>query len=101
MMSNQLLLLKIISRNGSIISLCSRGLTPAQIALLIDEQIKCGNILVTEDSINITAEGKATLKAFERKMNLYGVDSWIQPQEQMYCEPIDSNTIVLPKRRKI
>lgn len=101
MMSNQLLLLKIVSRNGNVSSLRKRGLAPAQIALLIEDQINCGNLFVTEDSIILTAEGESALKAFERRMNLNGADSWIQPQEQMYCEPLDSNIIILPKRKKI
>ena len=62
MLSNEILLLKIIDSNGRISLLRDRGLSHSQVAMLIKRQEDEGNIVVTEEDIILTEQGAMILK---------------------------------------
>ena len=65
MLSNEILLLKIIKYGGKLSLLRSRGLTYSQIAMLIKKQEDERNVLITDDNITKTSHtlnGLRTLK---------------------------------------
>lgn len=101
MLSNEILLLKIIESNGRISLLRDRGLSNSQVAMLIKKQEDAGNIVVTEEDISLTDQGAVVLKENISKVAPRKKDQWILPQEHLYREPISSNRIVLPKNKKI
>lgn len=101
MLSNEILLLKIIDSNGRISLLRDRGLSYSQVAMLIKEQEDEGNILVTEEDISLTNQGSKILKENISKIALRKKDQWILPQEHLYKKPISLEQIVLPKNKKI
>lgn len=101
MISNEVLLLKIIKCNGSISLLKNRGLSNSQVALLIQDQQDKGNVAITESNIFLTEKGNEYLqkhisKAFPKKK-----DQWILPKDYLYHTPISTYEIVLPKGKKI
>ena len=101
MVSNEILLLKIIKNNGSISMLIDRGLSYSQVALLIQEQQVKGTVNVTETDIFLTEDGNKYLQDNLSKMYPKRKDQWILPRTNMYCEPISVNTIILPKGKTI
>lgn len=101
MLSNEILLLKIIDSNGRISLLRDRGLSHSQVAMLIKRQEDEGNIVVTEEDISLTNQGSNILKENISKIAPRKKDQWILPQEHLYKEPISFNQIVLPKNKKI
>lgn len=101
MLSNEVLLLKIIDSNGRISLLRDRGLSYSQIAMLIKKQENEGNIVVTEEDINLTNQGSKILKENISKIASREKDQWILPQEHIYKEPISLNQIVLPKNKNM
>lgn len=101
MLSNEILLLKIIDSNGRISLLRDRGLSYSQVAMLIKKQEDEGNIVVTEEDISLTNQGSKILKENISKIALRKKDQWILPQEHLYKKPISLDQIVLPKNKKI
>lgn len=101
MLSNEILLLKIIDSNGRISLLRDRGLSHSQVAMLIKKQEDEGNIVVTEEDISLTNQGSKILKENISKIALRKKDQWILPQEHLYKKPISLDQIVLPKNKKI
>lgn len=101
MLSNEVLLLKIIDSNGRISLLRDRGLSHSQIAMLIKRQEDDGNIVVTENNISLTNRGSKILKENISKMAYRKKDQWILPQEHLYKKPIPLEQIVLPQSKKI
>lgn len=101
MLSNEILLLKIIDSNGRISLLRDRGLSHSQVAMLIKRQEDEGNIVVTEEDISLTNQGSNILKENISKIAPRKKDQWILPQEHLYKEPLSFNQIVLPKNKKI
>lgn len=101
MLSNEILLLKIIDSNGRISLLRDRGLSYSQVAMLIKKQEDEGNIVVTEEDISLTNQGSKILKENISKIALRKKDQWILPQEHLYKKPISLEQIVLPKNKKI
>ena len=101
MLSNEILLLKIIDSNGRISLLRDRGLSHSQVAILIKRQEDEVNIVVTEDDINLTNQGSKILKENISKIASREKDQWVLPQEHLYKEPISLDQIVLPKNKKI
>ena len=101
MLSNEILLLKIIDSNGRISLLRDRGLSHSQVAMLIKKQEDEGNIVVTEEDISLTNQGSKILKENISKKAPRKKDQWILPQEHLYKEPISLDQIVLPKNKKI
>ncbi len=101
MLSNEILLLKIIDSNGRISLLRDRGLSHSQVAMLIKEQEDEGNIVVTEEDISLTNQGSKILKENISKIAPRKKDQWILPQEHLYKKPISLDQIVLPKNKKI
>lgn len=101
MLSNEILLLKIIDSNGRISLLRDRGLSYSQVAMLIKKQEDEGNIVVTEEDISLTNQGSKVLKENISKIALRKKDQWILPQEHLYKKPISLDQIVLPKNKKI
>jgi hypothetical protein len=96
MLINNLLLLKVVSDRGSLLSLHKRGLTSSQIALLLEEQIKCGNIQSLPEGLSLTDVGENLLREGLKKLKLSGPNAWILPQEHLYIEPIDPETVIIP-----
>lgn len=101
MLSNEILLLKIIDSNSRISLLRDRGLSYSQVAMLIKKQEDEGNIVVTEEDISLTNQGSKILKENISKIALRKKDQWILPQEHLYKKPISLDQIVLPKNKKI
>ena len=101
MLSNEILLLKIIDSNGRISLLRDRGLSHSQVAMLIKKQEEDGNIVVTEEDISLTNQGSKILKENISKIAPRKNDQWILPQEHLYKKPISLDQIVLPKNKKI
>lgn len=96
MLTNVLLLLKIVGAKGSLLALRQRGLTHAQIATLLEEQINCGNIYATTDGIFLTDSGNLMLSQFYKEAKMSGPKAWVLPQYCFYTEPIEPAKIVLP-----
>ena len=84
MLSNEILLLKIIDSNGRISLLRDRGLSHSQVAMLIKKQEDEGNIVVTEEDISLTNQGSKILKENISKIAPRKKDQWILPQEHLY-----------------
>lgn len=101
MLSNEILLLKIISVNGRITLLRDKGLSHSQIAMLIKEQEDKENIIVTEDDIFLTSRGEAFLNDNISKTVSKEKDQWILPQEHLYKTPIPFDKIILPKNKNL
>lgn len=101
MLSNEILLLKIIDSNGRISLLRDRGLSHSQVAMLIKRQEDEGNIVVTEEDIILTEQGAMILKDNISKVAPKKKDQWILPQEHLYRKPISLEQIILPKNKKI
>lgn len=101
MLSNEILLLKIIDSNGRISLLRDRGLSHSQVAMLIKKQEDEGNIVVTEEDISLTNQGSKILEENISKIAPRKKDQWILPQEHLYKKPISLDQIVLPKNKKI
>ncbi len=99
MTDNDYILLKTVKSNGSLLLLRSRGLTPAQIATLIQNQIQLGNLNAESDKLELSSQGESELKGYLLSRNLSEKDSWIFPQKQFYTHPIKEDTIVLPKKK--
>lgn len=93
MLTNNLLLLKAVSDRGSLLTLHKRGLTSSQIALLLEEQIEIGNIQSSPEGLFLTEAGENLLREGLKKLKLSGPI----PQEHLYLEPIDPETIIIPK----
>ena len=62
MVSNEIVLLKIIEKNGKISLLRERGLSHSQIAMLINEQQLEGNIVISDTAITLTPKGTGVLQ---------------------------------------
>ena len=100
-MTNSALLLKIIEAQGSLALLRDRGLSHSQIAMLIKEHQKNGDLILTDTGISLTEQGKLFLKNALSETVTKPKDAWIVKQEHYYNEPLSSKTIVLPKKKKI
>ena len=101
MLTNEVLLLKIIDANGRISLLRDRGLSHSQIAMLIMDQEKEGNIDASTEGIKLTNKGKELLANNMNKVSARKKDQWILPQEHLYREPISFEEIILPKKKRI
>lgn len=101
MLSNEILLLKIVESNGRISLLRDRGLSHSQVAMMIKKQQEEGNIVITDDNIGLTAQGAQLLKENISKVVPKEKDQWILPQEHLYNEPVSFDKIILPKNNKI
>lgn len=99
MLTNSLILLKVVSSQGSLLPLRQRGLTPSQIALLVQEQISAGNLESSIEGLAITAAGIKVLEQYNKEHNSAGSTQWILPQNCFYREPLDQSTVVLPKKK--
>lgn len=101
MLSNEILLLKIIGVNGRISLLRDKGLSHSQIAMLIKKQEDEGNIVVTEDDVFLTSKGEEFLKDNISKTVPKEKDQWILSQEHLYKTPISFDKIILPKNKNM
>lgn len=101
MISNDILLLKIIQSKGSIYLLRDRGLSHSQIAMLIHSHQSNGNIEITNNDIQLTQKGKDILQSNLDKIYPRVKEQWIVPQEHHYKKPISFDTIILPKKKEL
>lgn len=101
MVSNEIILLKIIEKNGKISMLRDRGLSHSQIAMLISEQQAEGNIVISDTAITLTSKGLDYLQNNISKTSNKRKDCWILPQDHLYTEPVPYNKIFLPKNKNI
>ena len=101
MLSNEILLLKIIESSGRISLLHDRGLSHSQIAMMIKKQQEKGNIVITYDDIVLTPQGAQLLKENISKALPKKKDQWILPREHLYNEAISFNKVILPKNKNI
>ncbi len=98
MISDELLLLKIIESNSSVSMLLDRGYSNSQVAAMLQKQDKHGNITIDENGVHLTEAGKKLLEEGFKAAKYKTKDTWILPQECMYREPISKEEIVLPDR---
>lgn len=101
MLSNEILLLKIVETNGKISLLRNRGLSHSQIAMMLKKQQDEENIVISDEDICLTRQGKKILEENITKVFPKEKDQWILPKEHLYCEPISFDKIILPKNKKI
>lgn len=101
MISNKVLLLKIIESGARITLLHDRGLSFSQIALLMDELTRDGCVEMKDCRPVLTEKGKNELQSNMNSLYPRKKDQWILPNENMYDIPISSDTIVLPRRSKM
>ncbi len=101
MLSNEILLLKIIDSKGRLSLLRERGLSHSQIAMLIRDQQEKGYIVISESEIKLSTQGSKYLCENLSKHIAKRKDQWILPKDHLYNKPINSDKIVLPKKRKI
>lgn len=101
MISQELLLLKLIDVNGSLSPLRDRGLSNSQIALLLKKQVELGNLVVNRSGVKLTNTGREVLTSGFNELKYKPKDSWILPQEKYYNKPISEKKIVLPKKYSI
>lgn len=101
MISNEILLLKIVEVNGSLSLLRERGLSHSQIAMMIKSQQEYGNIIISENSICLSSQGVEVLNENISKVAPKSKDQWIVPQEHRYTKPIPFERIILPKSKNI
>lgn len=99
MLTNALILLRIVSSKGSLLPLRQQGLTPSQIAFLVQEQVEAGNLETSIDGLTITSAGKEILELHSKESKTIGSAQWILPQSCYYREPLDQTKIVLPKKK--
>lgn len=95
---NSMILLRIVSTNGSLLPLRQRGLTPSQIAVLVNQQVEAGNLITSLEGIHLTQKGRLTLEQHYREQNVSGPNQWILPQKCYYHEPLKETTIILPRK---
>lgn len=100
MSTNTIILLKIVSDNGSLLPLRQRGLTPSQIAILVDQEVNAGNLVTSLKGIELTSKGKQILEQHYKEQNISGSTQWILPQNCYYHEPLSQSIIVLPRKLK-
>lgn len=101
MISNEILLLKIVEVNGKISLLRNRGLSHSQVAMMIKRQQDEGNIIISDENISLTPQGAKLLQENISKVMPKEKDRWILPQEHLYSQPIPFDKIMLPKNKKI
>lgn len=101
MLSNDVLLLKIVESQWRFSLLYDRGLSYSQIAELIKRQNDLGNLVVGEDYIKLTPCGRKVLEDNLGKIFTREKDQWVLPQEHRYRKPLSINEIVLPKGKKL
>ena len=94
--SNDVLILKLVSSDGSTYSLTKRNLTYAQIAILIQELIDKNFLIVENDKLQVTDIGYKYLNDNLKRLNIK--ETWILPQENYYTTPISSTDVILPKK---
>ena len=100
MSTNSIILLKIVSDNGSLLPLRQRGLAPSQIAMLVDQEVNAGNLVASIKGIKLTQRGEQILTQHYKDQRVSGPDQWILPQKCYYHEPLKEKTIVLPRKIK-
>lgn len=98
MLSNEIVLLKLIKVNGSLTPLRKRGLTHAQIATLLQNQIDNGRAAVTESGVALTKLGEEVLAQHLATLERRPQYPWILPQEVYYRKPLSRWEIVLPPK---
>lgn len=101
MISNEILLLKIVEINGKISLLLDRGLSHSQVAMMIKKQQEKGNIVITDENIILTSQGAKVLKDNISKVAPKEKERWVLPQEHLYREPIKFDKIILPRNKNI
>lgn len=99
MMNNKLILLKVVSTNGSLLPLRQRGLTPSQIATLVKEQVDAGTLETSIEGIKLTETGKQILAQYYRENKVSGSSQWILPQKYYHRESFPKTGVVLPKKK--
>ena len=98
MISNEVLLLKLIDSNLNLTPLRNRGLSHAQVALLLQDQITKGLVEITNESVCLTESGKEALNENLKKINVSPKRSWILPREEYYYKPLSQKDVYLPKK---
>lgn len=98
MISDDLLLLKIIDSNGSVSLLLDRGLSYSQVANIIQLQIELNNVVVDGYELKLTQQGRELLEKYYKVTNANIEDRWIVPQDYHYHKPINKYTVILPKK---
>lgn len=91
---NELILLELIEKGKDIDYLYRDGLRPSQIACLTEDLLNNNYIGLKEDyTLFLTEEGARFIKE-----NRKHVKKIMEPQKQLYREPIGVSVIYLPRR---
>ncbi len=99
MLSKELTLLKLIEAGGSISILRELGLTYGQIAIMLQQQEKNGNVTIEDGFVHLTQKGQEHLESEFKQLGYRKKETWILPQLQYYNEQISLDEIVLPPNR--
>lgn len=98
MLTNEIILLKLIEVNGSLLLLRKQGLTHSQIAELIERERSVGNLIITENGIELTEKGRSLLSENMSRLQIKEKKGWIIRQAHHYREPLSQKAIILPKK---
>ena len=89
-----ILLLQVIRSEGSIDPLLSAGLEYVQIAQLLAQAKQDGYVLLSEDKLILSEEGKQVLSISAKQKIIGG--GWIRSLEEYRLSPMDKDEIYLP-----
>lgn len=98
MVSNEILILKLIDGKASLNPLRKRGFSHSQIALLLQKVIDLGYVEYQKDDILLTSAGKKVLVESLAALEYSGKNAWILPQKEYYKTPVSSKNVFLPKK---
>lgn len=98
MVSNEVVLLKLIKDNHSITDLLKRGLTYSQIAMLVEKLDEEKKIEILEEGLKLTSKGLESLNNNLKMLYPSKKDRWILPNDNLYNEIINKDVIILPSK---
>ena len=101
MLSNELLLLKIIDSNARLTMLREKGLSHSQVAMMISSQESEGNIVITDNEILLTEKGKELLANNLGEKANTNKNQWIVSRDYKFKDPLGFDKVILPKKKKI
>lgn len=98
MVSNQIVLLRIIKYNDSFSTLEKRQLSPSQIVLMIEDAKQNGLVVENNFKLSITPKGENVLEEYYKKHELRKSDSWILRNEDRFMQPKEKDDIFIPRK---
>ena len=96
----KVLLLKIIKFNGDLTPMNKLGFEYSQIADLIDEEVRLGNIQFQNDVIFVTEQGNGIIEQLTGNRK-GGSEKWIEPELESKMAKFSKDFIYLPNRKEL